>query len=316
VITQEGHPLRAGRNGGRAGQNVDDWRLVAALQSHEESRHDWEVETYVKLIAIAEVRQQILRPLIGLGDQDSVGILLVDQAAHLLEEFVRFGQILAIGPLALIEIGHSVGTKTVDTQIQPKTDDVEHLLMDDRVVVIQIGLAGVKAVPKVLPGDFVIGPVRRLHIQKDDTRFGVFLRRVAPYEVIPIGRVAVGPGGLEPGVLLGTMVHHQIGHDAKAARMGGIEERLEILNCAEIGMNAAIIGHIIPVIFQGRWVHRLHPDAIDTQRANIVQLGDSSLKIAVAVAVGIATSANVQLKKYYLLIPELIGHPRTPDRIH
>lgn len=147
--------------------------------------------------------------------------------------------------------------------------------------------------PEVLTGDLIIGPVRRLYVQEDNPRPGIFVGRVAPHEVIPVGGVAVRPGALKPRVFFGTMVHHQIGHHAKATRMSRIQERLEILQRTEIGMDAAIIGHVIPVILQGRGVHRLHPDAIDAQRLDMIQFGDGSPKIAVAVAIGIATRANV-----------------------
>ena len=91
-----------------AGQDVDDGRLVAALQGHVEAGHDGEVEADVKLVAVAKVGQQIFGPLVGLGDEDATGVLLVQQTAHRLQEDVGLRQILAVGALALIEIGYEM----------------------------------------------------------------------------------------------------------------------------------------------------------------------------------------------------------------
>ncbi|MGW8319399.1 MAG: hypothetical protein ACWGPS_09155, partial [Candidatus Promineifilaceae bacterium] len=77
------------------------------------------METHVEFIAIAEVWQQIFRPLVGLRDQHPPWILFVHDPPHLLQKGVGFGQVLAIGALALLEIGDGVRSEAVYPHIQP-----------------------------------------------------------------------------------------------------------------------------------------------------------------------------------------------------
>ena len=92
------------------------------------------------------------------------GIARVDELAHLLEEVVGLGQVLAVRPLALEEVGHGVDPEAVDPAVEPERHDVEDLLLDGRVVVVEVGLMAVEAVPEVLPGDRVPGPVGGLGV--------------------------------------------------------------------------------------------------------------------------------------------------------
>jgi hypothetical protein len=71
----------------------------------------------VELIAIAEVGPHIGRPLVGLGQQNTAGELAVDLAPHLLEVSVGLRQVLAVGTLALEQVGDGVGPKAIDTNI-------------------------------------------------------------------------------------------------------------------------------------------------------------------------------------------------------
>ncbi len=60
-----------------------------------------------------------------------------------------------------------------------------------------------------------------------------------------------------------AVVHDHVGDDTQPAGMGRVEERLEVVERAAVGMNAGVVGHVVAVVEQGRRVHRLHPDAID-----------------------------------------------------
>ena len=53
-------------------------------------------------------------------------------ARTLLEELVRLGQVLAVGALALEEVGHGVEAEAVEPEVQPEAQDVEHRLLDRR----------------------------------------------------------------------------------------------------------------------------------------------------------------------------------------
>ena len=93
--------------------------------------------------------------------------------------------------------------------------------MHQRIFEIKIGLVGVETVPKIGLRDGVPIPVRRLEIFEDDPRLAIFVRGIAPD--VKIAPRAAGPGAartLEPGVLVGGVVNHQLGDYPQAAPVG------------------------------------------------------------------------------------------------
>ena len=93
---------------------------------HEQPRHEREVEGHVALVAVAEVGDGVLGPLVGLGEQHAVGVAARRCGARSsLQEGVRLGQVLAVGALALVEVGHGVEPQAVDAHLEPEVDDRE-----------------------------------------------------------------------------------------------------------------------------------------------------------------------------------------------
>ena len=150
VVSEEQSPLRAVRNRRRAVEDLEDRRRVLAAQRHEHARHHREVERHVALVAVAEVLDDVLGPLVRLGEQDPVGIARVDLGAHAPQVLVRLGEVLAVRPVALVEIRHGVEAEAVDAEVEPEAQDVEHRLLHLGVVVVEVGLVREEAVPEVL----------------------------------------------------------------------------------------------------------------------------------------------------------------------
>ena len=170
VVAQEQAPLAVDRDVRRLGEDLEDRRGLLAAQAHEHPRHDGEVEGHVALVAVAEVVDDVGGPLVGLGEQHPVGVLDVDDPAHLPEERVRLLEVLAVRALALVEVGHGVEAKAVEAEVQPEAQDVEHRLADLGVVVVEVGLVMEEAMPVVGAGLLVPRPVRRLGVDEDDPR--------------------------------------------------------------------------------------------------------------------------------------------------
>ena len=82
VVAQEQAPLAVVGDGRGALEDLVDRRGLLAAQRHEHARHDREVEGHVALVAVAEVLDDVLGPLVGLGQQHAVGVLVVDRRAH------------------------------------------------------------------------------------------------------------------------------------------------------------------------------------------------------------------------------------------
>jgi hypothetical protein len=66
-----------------------------------------------------------------------------------LRTVVGLGQVLAVGALALVQVGHGVEAEPVDAHVEPVVEHVEHGRLDRGVVEVEVRLVGVEAVPVV-----------------------------------------------------------------------------------------------------------------------------------------------------------------------
>ena len=94
---------------------------------------------------------------------------------------MRLGQVLAVGSLALVQVGHRVEPQPVDPHPQPEIHDREDRLTNRRIVVIQVRLVRVESMPEIRLRDRVPRPVRRLEILKDHPCLLVRFRMLAPH---------------------------------------------------------------------------------------------------------------------------------------
>jgi hypothetical protein len=81
VVAQEHRPLAVLRYVRRLAQNFHDRVAILLPHRHEHARHEREVERHVALVAIAEIRPDVRRPLVGFGQQHPIRIPFVERAA-------------------------------------------------------------------------------------------------------------------------------------------------------------------------------------------------------------------------------------------
>ena len=179
VVAQEDRPLAIGRDVRGLAQDVGDRIAILLGDGHVHARHQREVEGHVAFVALAailaaEVRPGVFRPLVGLGQQHAVGIVRIQLGADALEHLVGLRQVLAAGAVAFDQVGNRVQAQAVDAHVQPVAHHPEHLAQDLRVVEVQVRLVGIEAVPVVLLGYRVPGPVGLLGVDEDDPRTLVF----------------------------------------------------------------------------------------------------------------------------------------------
>ena len=77
-------------------------------QRHVDTRHQREVEGHVAFVAVAEVRADVARPLVGLRKQHAGLVVRVDGATEVFEDLVRLGKALARGAFTLDEVRHGI----------------------------------------------------------------------------------------------------------------------------------------------------------------------------------------------------------------
>ena len=85
---------------------------------------------------------------------------------------MRLLEVLAVGALALVQVGHRVQPEAVDAQVQPEPQHLEHRVLHPRVLVVQVGLVVEEPVPVVLAAHRVEGPVGLLGVDEDDPGLG------------------------------------------------------------------------------------------------------------------------------------------------
>ena len=128
------------------------------------------------------------------------------------QERVRFGQVLAVGALALVEIRDGVQAESVDAQVEPEVDHLQDRLLHVRIVEVEIGLVRIETMPVIRLGYGVPGPVGSFKIFEDDAGVLIFFGRVAPnIKVAPACSGRRAARALKPGMLVGGMVEHHFG---------------------------------------------------------------------------------------------------------
>ncbi len=309
VVAQKKRPLAGFRNRWRELQNFDDGEAVFRAHGHEQARHQRKVKGHVAFVALAEIGDGVLRPLIGLGQDHAAGILAVHMLAQFFQEDVRLGQVFAVGAFPLVEIRHGVQAETVHSHVEPEFHGLKDRLADFRAIVIEVRLMRVEAMPEVRFSHRVPGPVGGLGILEDDARFAILVRRIAPdVEIAPHRARRRAPGALEPGVLVGGVIEDQFGDDAQTAVMGLPQKIVEILQSSVSGMDASIVGNIVTVIAQGGGIKGQHPDGRHAQIAQVIELLGEAREVADAVVTAVAKGANMHFVDDGFFVPGGIGH--------
>ncbi len=307
MVAQEDAPLAVAGDGRRLGEDLRDRVAALPADGHEDPRHHGEVERHVALVAagaeVAEVVDDVLRPLVGLGQQHGVRVVRVDLLADPLEELVGLGEVLAVGALAGEQVRHRVEPEPVDPEVQPEPQARDHLLLHARVVVVEVRLVGEEPVPEVLLADRVVRPVGGLGVDEDDPGVRVLLVVVGPHVEVAVRAVRVLPGSLEPRVLVAGVVHHEVDDHAHAAGVRGVHELHEVGQVAELGEHRLVVGHVVAAVAQRRGEERRQPEAVDAEPLQVVEFGREPLQVADAVAVAVLEGPHQHLVEHRTFEP-------------
>ncbi len=159
VVAQEKRPLAGLRDGRRLLDDINDGEAVFHTNRHKQTRHEGKVVGHMALISVAKVSGGVFRPLVGLGEQHPVLELAIDVTPYFLEESMGLRQVLAVGALPLVEVGDGIQAKPVHPQVKPEGYYLQNSLPYQGIIIIEVGLVRVEAVPVVGLGHRVPGPV-------------------------------------------------------------------------------------------------------------------------------------------------------------
>ena len=222
------------------------------------------------------------------------------------------GQVLADRALAFDQVGHGVEPQAVDAAVEPEPHDPDDRVEHRRVVEVQIRLVMEEAMPVVGLGGVVPAPVRGLGVGEDDPDPFVLAVGLAPHVEIALGRTGWRPARrLEPGMLVGSVVDDQLGHDADVAAVRLLDEAVEIRERAVARVDVLVVGDVVAVVTQRRRVERQQPEAVDPETFEVLELLGQAGEVADAVVGAVEKGADVRLVDDGVLVPERIDRSRS-----
>ena len=130
MIAQEQGPLAILRNGGRLSEDIDNREPVFHAHGHEHAWHKREMESHVALVAVPKIRRGVLGPLVGFGQEHAASKIGVNFTPYILEQPVRFRQVLTMRAFALVKIRHGVQPQPIHTHAQPEIHHLDDCLAD------------------------------------------------------------------------------------------------------------------------------------------------------------------------------------------
>ena len=201
-----------------------------------------------------------------------------------------------------------VHAEAVDPAVEPPAHHRVDRLADLRVLPVEVGHAAREQVQVVLAGGLVELPGRA-----GEARAPV-VGLLAPPVPVALRAVAARARLLEPRVLGGGVVDHEVHHEPHAALVDRGEQRVEVRERAEHRLDVLVVGDVVAVVVLRRGVDGREPDHVDAERAQVVEPVGDPLEVADAVAVGVRERARVDLVDDRRLPPRLAAAGRRPPR--
>ena len=96
-------------------------------------------------------------------------------------------------------------------------------------------------------------------------------------------------------MLVAGVVHDEVDDHPDVALVRLVEEVVEVLDRADLGEDVGVVGDVVPAVAQRRGEERRHPQAVDAEPLEVVELLGQPLEVAGAVAVGVAERADQHL---------------------
>jgi len=187
-----------------------------------------------------------------------------------------------------------------------------------RVTPVQVRLLGQEEMAEILATRFVQGPGARTKVAHPIVGRPAIRSGIAEQVVVTLRAVWIGQRGLKPTVLIRCVVWDDVEDDLEIEFMGPSNERVDVIECAELWVNLAVRRNVVAVVVTGRAVKRRQPDDVDTKPFEIVEATGDALNITHAVARAVGKGADVDLVADGTVEPLLLtnGATRRNVRAH
>ena len=114
-------------------------------------------------------------------------------------------------------------------------------------------------------------------------------------------------------MLVRTVIWHQIEHEPQPTRLHLREHGVEVGHRAEVGHDGAIVGDVVAVVRVGRLEDRTHPDHVDAELLQVVELARDAAEVADAVTVAVLEAAR-RTRVDDGVLPPRVGRRHTLSR--
>ena len=213
--------------------------------------------------------------------------------------------------LDLADEGDDVLAEAVHAHIEPEVHDALDLGAHGGVVHVEVGLAlGEDVQVPLVEGGLVLPRAALEEAVPVVGRDGhaVLLGTLPPNVVVVERAVLAGTARLEPRVLHGGVVDHEVHDHLETALVRAVEHLLENLEVAVLGIDGAVVGDVVAVVRIGRWVERAEPDARHAQAGDVIELLEHTPQVADSVAVAVLEAARPDLVEDRVLVPARAFH--------
>ena len=102
-------------------------------------------------------------------------------------------------------------------------------------------------------------------------------------------------GLLEPRVLIGGVVRHDVEQDPQPAVMRFLDELIGLVQSAEDRLDGSLVRHVVAGVLHRRLVPGIDPERVQAEVGQVVQPGSQPGDVAHPVAVAVGETADVDL---------------------
>ena len=281
--------------------------------------HEQEVEREVELVvAAAVVRDQLVEvEHVRLPHQRPLRLLRVRQLAPAAQHVVHLRPVhrehapeAELLHLRVVVLGHGgvvaqlavlddrvadVDPPAGDAARVPEAQDLVERVAHLVVPPVEVRLARQEVVQVVLAGRLVQLPGRAAEVRQPVVRRPAVRRRVGPDVEVAVARVAPRRRVDEPRVAVARVVRDQVEQHRHVALAARRDERVEVRERAEVGMDVAVVRDVVAPVVVRRRHRRVEPDPVDPEPLEVVEPVDDPAQVADPVAVGVRERARVDL---------------------
>ena len=199
----------------------------------------------------------------------------------------------------------NIHPEAIHALVQPPVHHPENFLPDLRVLPVQIRLFFGEEMEVIHLSPFVKLP--STSGKAGAPVIGKLAVFAFPPDVVITVRIVNGfPALNKPGMLVGSMVYHQIHNEAEAVGMGRGQHLIKILHRAKFLHDGLIIADIVAIVIVRRLVNRRKPDHVHTELLKIIHFFNDAPEIANAVSVAVLKASGIDLINHGFLPPEAL----------